>query len=168
MTPRTAIASLTLILGLAGSVQAHCEVPCGIYADKARIDMLYEDAATIEKAMRQISDLATKSDPLSANQLVRWVNTKEEHARKVQEIVWQYFMTQRIKPVKDEAGEAKYVAQLTSLHKILRAAMKTKQTVDPANVAALRGAIDAFAATYFSAEDLEHIRKDHGKHDDGH
>ncbi|MEZ6076164.1 MAG: superoxide dismutase [Ni] [Pirellulaceae bacterium] len=31
------------------------------------------------------------------NQLVRWVNTKEDHASKIQHTIAQYFMTQRIK-----------------------------------------------------------------------
>ena len=166
MSTRVSHVVLALIAtcGAATVVRAHCEVPCGIYADKARVDALYEDAATIEKAMGQIAALAGKADPLSANQLVRWVQTKEEHACRVQEVAWQYFMTQRIKPATSEAEQAKYVAQLTAAHEILRAAMKTKQTVDTANVGALRRAIDALAASYFSAEVLEHIRAEHGEH----
>ena len=35
----------------------HCQVPCGIYGDRMRIDMLMEDAATIEKGMAMITQL---------------------------------------------------------------------------------------------------------------
>ncbi len=40
--------------GVASHVTAspfHCQVPCGIYGDKMRVDMMMEDLATIEKAM---------------------------------------------------------------------------------------------------------------------
>lgn len=150
-----ALLTLTLIT----HSDAHCEVPCGIYGDKTRIDMLYEHTATIEKAMKQIAALAGKTDAQSLNQKVRWIVTKEEHATKVQHIVTQYFMTQRVKPKK-----ANYVPQLKHLHGCLLAAMKCKQSVDAANTKTLRACIDGFAAVYFSPADLEHIRKGHGKH----
>ena len=150
-----ALLTLTLIT----QSDAHCEVPCGIYGDKTRIDMLYEHAATIEKAMKQIAALAGKTDALSLNQRVRWIVTKEEHAKKVQHIVTQYFMTQRVKPKK-----ANYVPRLKHLHGCLLAAMKCKQTVDVANTKALRAHIDGFVGVYFKKKDLEHIRSHHGAH----
>jgi nickel superoxide dismutase len=164
MIARTVFLTLASTALLSSVAFAHCEVPCGIYADRARIDALYEDAATIEKAMKQIAALSGKTDAQSVNQCVRWVQTKEEHAKKVQHTTWQYFMTQRVKLPKDDAAKQKKgVEQLVALHGMLKAAMKCKQTVDPANAKALRAAIDAFSATYFSAADLEHIRKGHGK-----
>ncbi|MDY6953871.1 MAG: superoxide dismutase [Ni], partial [Thermodesulfobacteriota bacterium] len=33
---------------------AHCEIPCGIYDDQMRIDMIAEHITTIEKSMKQI------------------------------------------------------------------------------------------------------------------
>ena len=41
---------------------AHCEVPCGIYDDHARITQMLEDATTIEKAVAQILELSVKTD----------------------------------------------------------------------------------------------------------
>ena len=140
----------------------HCQVPCGIYGDRMRIDMLMEDAATIEKGMKSIAELS--ADPAAnANQLVRWVVTKEQHAQSIQDTVAAYWLAQRVKaPAQaDEAAQATYHRQLALLHGITVAAMKCKQTADPANVATLRDLALQFSATYFSKEDLEHIRAHH-------
>ena len=124
MNTRLSLAALALCAPLlAGVAYAHCEVPCGIYGDKTRIDTLYEDVATVEKAMAQIGALAGKTDAQSVNQCVRWITTKEEHARKIQETVWQYFMTQRVKlPADDEAKRKKGLEQLVHLHGMLQVA----------------------------------------------
>ena len=92
---------------------AHCEVPCGIYGDEARFSAIAEDVMTIEKAMGKIAELATKMDGQSANQLSRWVSTKEEHANKIQQVVAQYFMTQRLKA---PAADDKNVTERNGLH----------------------------------------------------
>ena len=39
---------------LQGSLLAHCQVPCGIYNDAARIIQIQEDFSTIQKAMTKI------------------------------------------------------------------------------------------------------------------
>lgn len=144
----------------------HCQVPCGIYGDKMRIDMLMEDASTIEKGMKMIAELES-AEEASANQLVRWIMTKDEHAQSIQETVASYWLAQRIKaPAEgDEAALAKYHEQLSMMHGITVAAMKCKQTTDAAHVAKLRELAMAFSKTYFSAEDLEHLR---GHHDGEH
>ncbi|MGD9878032.1 superoxide dismutase [Ni] [Desulfococcus sp.] len=138
---------LTVILWTAGVVMpygawAHCEIPCGIYDDGARIQMMLEDATTIEKSMQQATELSGKT-PVNYNQLVRWINNKELHADKIQHTTAQYFMTQRI------ALDAKdYDKKLAALHQILVYAMKCKQTMDLENVAKLRGAIKTFSDLY--------------------
>lgn len=142
---KTSATLLLLALMIAPSiVAAHCEVPCGIYDDQMRMDMMAEHASTIEKAMMQIEELG-KADPANTNQIVRWITTKEEHATEIQHIVSQYFMTQRIKP--DQDG---YAEKLQCLHRMLIAAMKCKQTTDTANVAALRAELEAFGGLYFT------------------
>jgi nickel superoxide dismutase len=129
----------------AGSATAfgHCEVPCGIYNDQLRADLIAEHTTTIEKAMSQITELGGKT-PVNYNQVVRWVNAKDEHATEIQHIVTQYFLTQRIK-----ADAEEYEKKLTLLHSMLVAAMKCKQTTDLANVAALRKALKEFEVLYF-------------------
>jgi len=134
----------------------HCQVPCGIYGDKMRIDMLMEDCATIEKAMTTLQGMDVEESP-SKNQMVRWVMTKEQHAQSIQDTVAAYWLAQRVKAPKDAAGADKYHAQLKSMHQITVAAMKCKQTTDKAHVEAVRRAASEFSAGYFSAEDLEHL-----------
>ena len=127
----------------ASHAEAHCEIPCGIYDDQVRIEMIAEDATTVEKAMKQIVELSTQK-PINYNQLVRWVSNKEDHANKIQHLVYQYFMTQRIKPDTD-----KYEEKLTVLHKMLVAAMKCKQTTDLSHVETLRSLLKSFEKLYF-------------------
>ena len=38
-------------------VQAHCQIPCGIYDDHARVQSMLEDAATVEKSIKLIEKL---------------------------------------------------------------------------------------------------------------
>lgn len=121
--------------------QAHCEIPCGIYDDEARINLIFEHAGTIEKSMKKITELEGGKN---ANQLVRWVTNKEKHAELLQEIVTQYFMTQRIK-----LDAADYDKKITALHKMLVFSMKCKQTTDTANVEKLRAAAEEFKMLYF-------------------
>ena len=85
--------SLFLYIGFLG---AHCEIPCGIYDDEMRVKMIFEHISTIEKSIKQIMKLEKDADR-NYNQLIRWVVNKEQHANELQEIVTQYFMTQRIK-----------------------------------------------------------------------
>jgi len=150
--------SLTLVILLAVALLpqlafAHCQVPCGIYDDAARVARLYEDAATIEKAMTQMQDLAGKGDAQSANQLTRWINTKEAHAANIITTVAEYFLTQKVKPVAADAeGYDAYLAKLADHHLVMAAAMKAKQKSDPALVAKLRAALDSLGKHY----ELEH------------
>ena len=142
------------VLLLPTLASAHCEVPCGIFDDALRIEMLREHVTTIEKAMNQIQSLSAEEAP-DYNQLVRWVTTKEDHADEFQHVVSQYFLHQRVKP--SSADDAAYVQKLTLLHQLLVGAMKTKQTSDPSQLGQLRDLIDAFAESYFSPEELEHL-----------
>ena len=136
---------LTVVLGVRGSANAwaHCQIPCRIYAAHMRIHMIEEHITTIEKSITQIVELSAQT-PINYNQLVRWVTAKENHAGEVQQIVTQYFMTQRIKP--DATG---YEKQLTVLHKMLLSAMKCKQTTELANVNDLRSLTKEFEGLYF-------------------
>ncbi len=143
---RIALTALVLcLLPLAGSrtADAHCEVPCGIYADQARFERMIEDAATIKRAQGQMAQLAGKTDAQSVNQMVRWVKTKEEHATNTQHVIAQYFMTQRIKPT-----QKTYVERLKSSHAVMVAAMKCKQSADTSTAEALKAAIIAFHKIY--------------------
>lgn len=132
------------------TVSAHCEIPCGIYGDSVRISLLYEHIETVEKSMTKIEELST-NESIDYNQLVRWVNNKEEHANKIQDIVSQYFLHQRvkIKDISDEEGYTEYINQLTLLHQVLVYAMKAKQTTDLAYIEKLRETVHTFEHAYF-------------------
>ncbi len=132
-----------LSMASAGSVFAHCQVPCGIYDDHARVSMMAEDVTTVEKSMKLIVSLADKNDPLSKNQLVRWVNTKELHAQKIISTMTDYFLTQRVK-----ASQADYVERLKDHHAVIVAAMKAKQNVDQEFVVKLREAVTKLEKYY--------------------
>ncbi len=140
-----------LLIGLLAApliAYAHCEVPCGIYGDSNRFSAMREDIATIEKAMKQITALST-ADKKNYNQLVRWVNTKEIHATKLQETVWQYFLTQRVKPVaKNNPAYPSYLKKLKLLHHLSVFAMKAKQSTNLAVVQKLKVLVDQFQKTY--------------------
>lgn len=130
-------------------VDAHCQVPCGIYDDKARVAQLREDATTIEKATTNIIDLAGAHAAEGFNQAARWVTTKEDHASHIISVVAEYFLTQKIKPVAPGAeGYDAYLQKLADHHAVMSAAMKTKQHADVKYVAALRSAIDGLAKHY--------------------
>ncbi|MFP4159259.1 MAG: superoxide dismutase [Ni] [Desulfosalsimonas sp.] len=136
-----------IVLASVSLSYAHCEIPCGIYDDQARIELMREHIDTIERSMNQIrslnKDLEKESDVEHQNQLVRWINNKEDHADKLQHIVSQYFMTQRI-----STGDDKYSEKISCLHKILVDAMKSKQTVDEKYVKSLRDLVDRFEKLY--------------------
>ena len=146
--------SIAIIMGILAlsntPAKAHCEIPCGIYGDSMRIAMIYEDIETIEKSMKMINTLSDSDNP-DYNQLVRWVMNKEEHAKKIQEIVSQYFLNQRIKPVMpdDEEAYRKYIKQLELLHYITVYAMKSKQSTDHSIIYTLREKVHAFEHAYF-------------------
>ena len=145
-------AAFLLMTLLQAPARGHCEIPCGIYGDHARVEAMREDVTTIAKAVTEMNALAGKSDALSINQITRWTMNKEEHATAIQHTIAQYFLTQRIKPARQGTpGWNDYVMRLAQHHAVMVAAMKTKQTVDPAAVDALRAAVEAIAV-YYPAE----------------
>ncbi len=150
----TIILATALVAALPSVALAHCQVPCGIYDDAMRIATIEEHIVTIERAMERITALSSESER-NDNQIVRWVVTKEAHAQEVQDIVAEYFMTQRIKPAPAEDGEAVavYREQLELLHHMLVYAMKCKQGVDTEAAAGLREATRAFRLSYLGEEE---------------
>jgi nickel superoxide dismutase len=133
----------SFIIFLSVNASAHCEIPCGIYDDQMRINLIKEHITTIEKSMIQIMKLEKETHHHS-NQLVRWIMNKEDHADKLQEIVSQYFMTQRIK--KDTQN---YEKKLGLLHQLLIFSMKSKQTTDTKNTEQLKQIVKDFEAIYY-------------------
>lgn len=122
---------------------AHCQLPCGIYDDSARVKSMLEDAATTQKASKMIEELAAKTDPQSKNQLIRWVMNKEKHAQNVIDTISDYFLTQRVK-----SDQKDYTERLQKHHAIIIAAMKVKQNADIKYSLELAKSIQAIAGYY--------------------
>ena len=151
--PQIALLVVLCSLGIVATAYAHCQIPCGIYDDPARITAMTEHIKTIEKSMQQIKTLSGHS-PQDNNQIVRWVMNKEKHADELAEIITYYFMAQRIKPAADVESEAytKYVHELTLLHQMLQASMKSKQSVELAHVQELRSLLQKFGESYLGPQ----------------
>jgi len=129
--------ALAAVCLLSSTALAHCQVPCGIYGDQLRFEQLLEDGKTIAKAQGQINELAAAGlTGQSANQLGRWIMTKDDHAAKIQATIADYFLAQRIK-----ADSPRYVEQLKAAHAVTVAAMKCKQSTDAATAEALKAAV---------------------------
>jgi nickel superoxide dismutase len=141
--------SLLAVFVLSPIVLSHCEIPCGIYDDPMRINMMYEHVQTIEKSMNQIHELSADRDK-NYNQRVRWIINKENHADQLSDIVTQYFMKQRIKLPEKTDGKAydEYVKKLTLLHKLMVYSMRCKQTTNLDNVTTLRRTVTEFKMAY--------------------
>lgn len=138
-------------------VAAHCQIPCGIYGDEMRFQMLSEHITTIEKSMKTIVELS--ADPgKNANQLARWVMNKENHADEMAEIVTQYFLQQRLK-----LDDPQWAAKVKPCHEILFYSMKAKQTTDQANVEKLKAAVAALKAVYFDKKAALHLQESHAE-----
>jgi nickel superoxide dismutase len=142
-------ASVLLIFAFSDTLFSHCEIPCGIYDDQMRLDMMSEQIKTIEKSIKLIQNLSSQ-DRKNYNQIVRWIANKEKHADLLSDIATQYFMKQRIKPPEKSEGKAydEYVRKLTLLHRIMVYSMKCKQTTDMENVEKLRAHLQEFRSVY--------------------
>lgn len=142
----------------ASIARPHCQIPCGIYNDQARFDMMSEHISTIEKSMKTIISLS-KADKPDMNQIVRWVQNKDKHADETSHIITYYFMAQRVKPTVKTNVKAynEYVTKLVLLHQMLVVSMKSKQTTDLTNVEKFRALLDEFHVAYFG----EHSHSNH-------
>ncbi len=144
------ITGVVVFTGIFSSiVYSHCQIPCGIYNDEARFEMIAENITTIEKSMKSITELSGQDKP-EMNQVVRWVQNKDAHADEMSHIITYYFMAQRVKPAdKDDVyAYNEYVKKVTLLHEMLVYSMKAKQTTDLANVEKLRSLLKEFHQAY--------------------
>ena len=148
--------TLHLVLRLRGG---HCQVPCGIFDDPKLVAEVKEACATIRKAMAQVTELCAKlksdADPLTFNQMTRWVNTKEEHCAKILDLMSTYCLCQRVKPVGAPGSpftdEKDYLDALKAHHIVMSCAMKAKQNVEPGAIDALEHAVDDCCKMYLPA-----------------
>ena len=136
------------------SLLAHCQIPCGIYSDAIQIIQIKEDLTTIEKSIDMVKKLSGEYDPQSQNQLNRWIATKENHAQKIQDVISQYFLTQRIKQ-----NSKNYENELITLHQLLISVMKCKQSVSKENVKVSNKLLNDFSELYFDEHGINHLNQ---------
>ncbi|MFH1724961.1 MAG: superoxide dismutase [Ni] [Elusimicrobiota bacterium] len=160
---KTGALAALLAATLPAGAWPHCQVPCGIYGDYMRFDMIAEHIATLEKSMRTIGGLSEETEK-NHNQIVRWVNNKDRHADELSHIVTYYFMAQRVKPAGDSDAKARaaYLKKLELLHGMLVRAMQAKQTTDLGHIEALRGLLEDFREAYFGTDGEKHLKEHHG------
>merc|ERR1712048_505031 len=86
------------------------------------------------------------------NQMTRWVNTKDEHAGKIIELISEYCLCQRVKPIGDPKSpfkqEKDFIAALQAHHAVMLAAVACKQSVDIGIGNKLEGAVFEVSKMY--------------------
>jgi nickel superoxide dismutase len=147
LTLSIAGALIGLVLFSPASSRAHCQIPCGIYDDHARVHSMLEDVDTVEKSIQLISELSGKTDAQSQNQLVRWIMNKEQHAQNIIATICDYFLTQRVKP-----DQKDYAERLAKHHAVIIGAMQAKQNADIKYAKALRENVEALLPYYPASE----------------
>lgn len=140
---KTLLVLVTTLAFYAPVAHSHCQLPCGIYDDNARVKAMLEDVATTRKAVTSIAELSGKSDPQSNNQLVRWIMNKETHAQLIISTISDYFLTQRV-----NADQKDYVERLKKHHAVIVAAMKVKQNASMEYVNTLEVSVEALLPYY--------------------
>ncbi len=145
----TTVAVLLLAVSICSVVYSHCQIPCGIYDDSMRFDMMAEHIRTIEKSMKEIAGLSGQTNS-NMNQIVRWVNNRDTHADALSEIITYYFLAQRVKPVEqaETGAHENYLLKLELLHKMLVSSMKCKQTTDLQHIEKLKSLLAGFKTIY--------------------
>ena len=146
------IATLFALRTPLSMAHAHCQIPCGIYDDSMVFTQLEQHITTIEKSMQEISATDNMHD------VTRWTVNKEEHAQKIQDIMAQYFLAQRLKP-----DVTNYLPQLMRIHQITIDAMKAKQTTDLKYVESLRMLVDSYEKLYYAPHEHKDAPKDKPK-----
>jgi nickel superoxide dismutase len=121
---RIFIGTLLFTLTASLDIEAHCQMPCGIYHDDLVFDQIDQYVETIYKGISVLTQL--KSDTIAEqNELVRWVMTKDRMSDETANILTEYFLQQKIKP-----DETDTVKRLVSAHRLLFLLVRIKQTVD--------------------------------------
>jgi len=104
----------------------------------------------IEKSINQIITLS-QAGKTSVNQIVWWIQNKEEHANRLNEKIALYFMGQRLKPTEspDTKQQKRRTEVLNLLQKLLFYSNKAKQFNSFSNVRQLKSLLEQVRACYF-------------------
>jgi nickel superoxide dismutase len=119
-----AAGAFLLFIGLDLTLDAHCQMPCGIYHDDMIYDQIDQFVETVYKGISVMND-SKFSTVKEKNEFVRWVMQKEKACNEAAELILRYFLQQKIKPDEDDT-----VKRLVSAHKLLFMLMTIKQNTD--------------------------------------
>ena len=106
------------------ALNAHCQMPCGIYHDNMVYDQIDQFVETVYKGISVLND-SKFSTSKERNEYIRWVGEKERACNDAAELILTYFLQQKIKP-----AEADTVKRLTSAHNLLFLLVAIKQNTD--------------------------------------
>lgn len=120
------------------ALNAHCQMPCGIYHDNMVYDQIDQFVETVFKGISVLND-SKFSTPKERNEYIRWVGEKESSCSNVAELILTYFLQQKIKP-----GEKDTVKKLTSAHNLLFLLVAIKQNTDLNTVKEFNGEWEKF------------------------
>lgn len=115
-------------------VQAHCDIPCGIY----ETDTLKHAVSTTQRMVEKINELGEIDNPEKLNSFVRMVTIKEKHAQKAKDeiyILWSdYFKPEHLERFPDlhevmwqAAKQASHVKQHISLEECQKLAARVAE-----------------------------------------
>lgn len=104
-----------------GAIEAHCQMPCGIYNDAMVFDKGDEYVLTMYKGISVLNN-SPFSTVKEKNDFVRWVINKEKMSDALAEVITTYFLQQKIKP-----GDSDSPKRLESAHKLLFGLVAIKQ-----------------------------------------
>jgi len=132
------------------TVQAHCDIPCGIYdPHHAQVGAL-----TVIRMVDLIdSVIKTHGQGSTAefiNSMARYIAVKEEHAELTKHevrVIWGDFMK--------EAHVESYPQLPGLVHKIMKLGSKCRQTVNRETAMELLGAVNEFAEIFWQIKGIE-------------
>ncbi len=131
-------------------VDAHCDIPCGIYDPHQALI----GALTVIRMVDLIDEVVKTHDQIETaeftNHVARYIAVKEEHAELVKHeirVIWGDFIKEK---------HLEEYPQLHGLvHKIMSLGSKSRQTVDRGTSLSLLNAVNEFAEIFWQIKGIE-------------
>ena len=131
-------------------VDAHCDIPCGIYDPHHALIGALTVIRMVDLIEKLYADHGESLTPEFINSMARYISVKEEHAEITKHeirVIWGDF-------IKEQHVEAH--PQLPGLvHKIMQLGSKARQTVDRESAMALLAAVNEFAEIFWQIKGIE-------------
>jgi len=132
------------------SVDAHCDIPCGIYdPHQAQIGAL-----TVIRMIDLINHHVNEAEKMGRgefyNSVARYIAVKEEHAELTKHeirVIWGDFMK--------ETHTEQYPQLPGLVHKIMALGSKARQTIDRETALALLNAVNEFAEIFWGIKGIK-------------